>query len=215
MNTGRIQPIALEERDLEDGRMHSPSAERNRAVIFDALNPYLIEGAQVFEIASGTGQHAHLCVTQRRDISWQPSDPDAQSRSSIDSWARSTDGRMKPCLDVDVMEPDWSDGLGSFDTVFCSNMIHIAPFDAAIGSLKGGAALLREGGHFHFYGPFKEDDATAPSNLQFDQSLKSRDHRWGVRDLNEIISLAEQSGLELIARRDMPANNLFVSFRKI
>ena len=57
---------------------------------------------------------------------------------------------------------------------------------------------------------------TAPSNAAFDASLKSRDPRWGVRDLDlEIVPLAERAGLRLIHCEAMPANNFSVVFEKV
>jgi hypothetical protein len=48
----------------------------------------------------------------------------------------------------------------------------------------------------------------------FDQSLKSRNPSWGVRDLEEVTKLAELNGLQLVESVEMPANNLSVIFRK-
>ena len=43
------------------------------------------------------------------------------------------------------------------------------------------AALL------YLYGPYRFDGTTAPSNEDFDRSLRSRDPRWGVRDVQILI----------------------------
>ena len=38
---------------------------------------------------------------------------------------------------------------------------------------------------------------------------------WGVRDLDaDVLPVAEQADLELVAVREMPANNLVVVFQK-
>ena len=55
---------------------------------------------------------------------------------------------------------------------------------------------------------------TAPSNLAFDESLKSRDPAWGIRDLADVTALAEAHGLKLAERIAMPANNLIVVFER-
>ena len=92
------------------------------------------------------------------------------------------------------------------------NMIHIAPFEAARGLVAGAARLLKPDGKLFLYGPFARNGAhTAPSNADFDASLKARDARWGVRDLDlEIMPLAVAAGLALDAVIEMPANNLSV-----
>jgi len=49
----------------------------------------------------------------------------------------------------------------------------------------------------------------------FDASLRQRDPRWGIRDLELVQKLAEQNGLGLVKTKEMPANNLVVQFRKL
>jgi hypothetical protein len=49
---------------------------------------------------------------------------------------------------------------------------------------------------------------TATTHAAFDADLKQRDPRWGVRDVDDIVSEAVSHGLELREVVDMPANNL-------
>jgi hypothetical protein len=49
---------------------------------------------------------------------------------------------------------------------------------------------------------------TATSNAAFDADLKQRDPRWGVRDVDDIVSEAVPNGLELREVVNMPVNNL-------
>jgi hypothetical protein len=96
-----------------------------------------------------------------------------------------------------------------FDAMISLNIIHIAPWEAALGLLAGGARLLRPDGVLFLYGPFMLDGKhTAATYAAFDADLKQRDLRWGVRDINDIISEAVPHGLELREVVDMPANNL-------
>ena len=51
------------------------------------------------------------------------------------------------------------------------------------------------------YGPYRIDgEHTAPSNASFDESLRSRDARWGVRDLEAICDQAQINELSLVER---------------
>jgi hypothetical protein len=95
-------------------------------------------------------------------------------------------------------------------------MIHIAPWEACIGLLNGAArTVLNENAPLCLYGPFMRSGAhTAPSNEAFDQSLRSRDPRWGVRDLDVVTKEANDRGFVLDRVFDMPANNLTVVFRR-
>ena len=65
------------------------------------------------------------------------------------------------------------------------------------------------------YGPFKRGGKhTAPSNLAFDQSLRSQNPEWGVRDLDDVVAAAKERGLSLQTTIEMPANNLSVVFKR-
>jgi hypothetical protein len=206
--------IALEQRERRDVRLSSPSAGRNKAVIAAALAGILPPSSRVLEIASGTGEHGLACVMERPDLSWTPSEPDPESRASVDAWALESEGRISPCLDLDMLSPQWGEGIESFDALFCANMIHISPWQAAEGLFSGAQTVVSEGGLVCLYGPFLDGERTAPSNLDFDASLKSRDPSWGVRALEDVDALALRHGFERTARHDMPANNLLLVYRK-
>lgn len=214
MSRSDSPPVALETRAAEAARLSSPSAGRNKAVIAETLSRLLPRQARVLEIASGTGEHALACVRARPDLHWTPSEPDPASRASVEAWALEAEGRIAGCLAVDVTAPDWAAGLDPVDAVFCANMIHIAPWRAAEGLFAGAAHLLPSGGRLHLYGPFLEGGDTAPSNLDFDASLKARDPSWGVRDRAAVDALAAECGFGPGERIAMPANNLLLSFSK-
>jgi hypothetical protein len=99
--------------------------------------------------------------------------------------------------------------------VVCINMIHIAPWAAAEGLMRGAGRVLPPGGVLYLYGPFRLGGAhTAPSNAAFDADLRARDPRWGVRDLEDVAALAEAQGLALSTRIPMPANNFSLLFER-
>ena len=54
---------------------------------------------------------------------------------------------------------------------------------------------------------------TAPSNADFDVSLRARNPEWGVRDVAAVSDLAGRHGLVLVERVAMPVNNLSLVFR--
>ena len=75
--------------------------------------------------------------------------------------------------------------------------------------------MLTSGGRLFLYGPYREASVeTVPSNLACDESLKSRDPAWGLRDLADVKALAAANGLSFAERVAMPANNLIVVFEK-
>ena len=103
----------------------------------------------------------------------------------------------------------------SLDAIFNANMIHIAPIECCEGLMAGAGRHLRAGGVLVVYGPFRVGGAhTSESNARFDADLRSRDPRWGVRDVELLQALGEAAGLTLEERVAMPANNQCLVFRK-
>ncbi len=211
-------PIALDgRREGADARLSSPSAGRNREPIRVVLERVLPRGAKVLEIGAGTGEHAVHLAAARPDLDWRPSELDSASRASIAAWtAHRGLANVAAPLTIDVREPVWGvEDEAPFDAVVSINMIHIAPWEAALGLLAGAARLLAPGGALFLYGPFARGGAhAAPSNAAFDASLKARDPRWGVRDLDDVAAAAAPHGLALEEVVEMPANNLSVVFRR-
>jgi len=213
-------PAALEDRGRgEDGRRFSPSAARNREPIREALAQVLDGTVHLLEVASGTGEHGAFLTADLPGLSWTYSDIDPDSLASQRAWQGADEtGRLNGPLRIDASTDDWgsAETAAPWDVIFSANMIHIAPWPAATGLLRGAGRLLQPGGHLILYGPFARSGAIAPSNAAFDENLKSRNPDWGVRDLDmDILPLACASGLELLAVTQMPANNLTVFFRRV
>ncbi|MEO1150712.1 MAG: DUF938 domain-containing protein [Pseudomonadota bacterium] len=208
--------IALEARASEEARLSSPSVARNRDVIADVFCAHMPATGAILEIASGTGEHAVTLARRLPDVTFYPGDPDPASRASIMAWADHTGlVNIAPCHAINVItDHPAPDHHAYFQGVTCINMIHIAPFAATKGLFAYAAATLAPGGSLFLYGPFaRNGQHTAPSNADFDASLKSRDADWGVRDLDrEVIPVAEKRGFRLGSVIDMPANNLAVVF---
>ena len=192
----------------------APAALRNREPILRVLESRIGRGARVLEVASGTGQHASF-LAPRLGVHWQPSERDPELLATIVARAeREGGGFVDPPVVLDAERDDWPVG-GPFDALFNANLIHIAPFEVAQGLLRGAARHLRAGGALFLYGPFfVEGVPTAPSNLAFDRSLRERDPRFGVRDLERVRETAAASGLALVERVPMPANNCLVHFER-
>lgn len=198
-----------------DAARTSPSTARNRQPILDVLRPRLPEGARVLEVASGAGEHAVFLAGALPGVRWQPTDRDAGALASIAAWRSAARGpNLAAPVRLDAADlATWPEG--GFEAVVCINMVHISPWAAAEGLMAGAARVLTPGGRLFLYGPYLEADVeTAPSNLAFDASLKSRDPAWGLRDLAEVAVLAAANGLAFAERIAMPANNLMVAFSK-
>ena len=195
-------------------KRHAPAASRNSAPIAEVLRKELPQSGRVLEIASGSGEHAIYFAREFPDISWHPSDIDAAALASIDAYAQESGlDNLKPAIAVDASQGAVPPGKA--DAVVCINMVHISPWRASEGLMTNAAKVLGEGAPLILYGPYLEDGVeTAPSNLAFDRSLKSRNPEWGLRRVSEIDALAQSQGLTRTARYAMPANNLMLVYRR-
>lgn len=199
---------------MQDLRLGSPAALRNRDLIFDAIRDRLPQQGLILEIASGSGQHCIRFGERLPSLVFQPSDPDPRARASIDAWI-TTSGvtNVRPAIALDVTAPVWP--LATADVMLCFNMIHIAPWRATQGLLAGAARLLRRGAPLVLYGPYKRDGAhTSDSNALFDRDLRKENPEWGVRDLEIVEAAAVTEGFSPADMTQMPANNLTLVFTK-
>lgn len=195
-------------------RLSSPAALRNREPLLEALSPWLKRGDRVLEIASGSGEHATF-LAPRLECKWTPSDPSPEARESIAAWTQELDvGQWVQAPEaLDASAGPWP--KAPVDAVVCINMIHIAPIEALDGLIDGCRQVLEPGGHLILYGPFKERGVRiAESNQAFDESLRARDPRWGIRALGDVEARAERASLTRRKRIEMPANNLTVVFQR-
>src|SRR5258707_4816096 len=200
---------------MNDARRYAPATLRNREAILAVLARALPPRGLVLEVASGSGEHVVHFAAALPALEFQPSDPDPASRASIDAWAADASlPNLRPALALDAESEIWP--LAAADAVLCINMIHIAPWRACRGLIRGAARILGAGGVLYLYGPYKRAGSpTAPSNAEFDFGLRTRNPEWGMRDLEAVAELATVAGFSAPAVEAMPANNLSLVFRRL
>ncbi len=206
-----------------------PAPERNKAAILEKLLVHLPDLAPFgdrdtlfLEIGAATGQHmqhffapvaAYFEGLQARFV-YQPTDVDDQHLVTLTERVRQLNfpGLLAP-LRLDAGVAPWP--VDSASIIFNANTIHIAPFEVCEGLFAGVGQTLEHHGVFFLYGPFRfEGRHVSTSNQQFDESLRARDDSWGVRDINQLLPLAERAGLALSETITMPANNHLLVFHK-
>jgi hypothetical protein len=217
-----------ESKDIQlDARQYAPATQRNREPILEVLRQVLPPTGTVLEVSSGTGEHAVFLAPHLYPRKWIPSDPNPIARASIAGWRQycPTDNLCEP-IALDASSPVWEVerelALSSIDlkqdpivAIANINMIHIAPWSACLGLMAGAKRILPPSGILYLYGPFKRGGQhTAPSNAAFDRSLRQQNPEWGVRDLDDVVAIAESQNLSLIKTYTMPANNLSVVLQK-
>lgn len=193
----------------------SAPAERNKDPILKVLMTAFSQASMpvnnVLEIASGYGQHVVHFAAALATLTWHPSDPDQESRQVMTQRiAQSGLPNIQPPVALDVIGV-WPSI--SVDAVIAANMLHISPASTLHGLCTGARSICRTDGLLHIYGPFKQwGEHTSAGNAAFDLSLRQRDPGWGIRDLEEVISVAASCGWRLTTQTDMPANNLSLLF---
>jgi hypothetical protein len=205
--------------DNRDRKQYAPATERNRQPILEVLQKVIPKEGNILEIASGTGEHACFFSPYFSPRQWIPSDPDPLLRLSIEAWRQDckSDNLQIP-LDINVTLFDWDEKIThtAIAVIIAINLIHISPWSACQGLMAGAGRLLPSGGILYLYGPYKQQGQhTAISNEAFDQSLRSRNSEWGVRNLEEVVQLAETHQLILQQIIPMPANNLSLIFHHL
>jgi len=191
----------------------APATERNRDAIAAVLREALPAAGTILEVASGTGEHAVHFARLFPDLVWQPSDPDPDAVASIAAWrAEAGLANLLEPLRVDAAAAEWP--VIRADAILCINMVHISPWAATEGLMRGAGRMLAKGAPLILYGPYRRAGLpTAPSNEAFDRSLKARNPDWGLRDSESVVVEARGRGLHLERLFEMPANNVTILFR--
>jgi hypothetical protein len=173
----------------------------------------------VLEIAAGTGEHAVYFSAALPHLAWQPTDAKASNLASIDAWAaaKRAEGQslpsLRPARALETTDLPWL--FLKAQAIICINMIHISPWEATKGLMRGASETLSSGDVLYTYGPYRiNGKQTSESNAAFDSWLKGRDPRFGIRDLEEVGAEAARNGLDLTETIPMPANNFSLVFRK-
>ena len=203
---------------MNDVKQIPPASVRNTPPLTEVLTRILAPNPKpcgvVLELASGSGYHASAFAAALPHLTWQPTDPDETALASIKAYVDDAGlANLRPPLALDVRAEHWL--APAVDAMVCINMIHISPWASTVGLFKGAGRMLATGRTLITYGPYAiNGDFQAESNVAFDQSLRARNAEWGVRDLKDILPLAEAHGLALAECISMPANNHTLVFVK-
>ena len=193
---------------------YSPAADKNKSPILSVLSNYLKDADRVFEIGSGSGQHAIYMAASLPTIRWQPSD----CPSVLPLLTENIEAYGTPNLSL-----PWEFDLASLsklekievDCVYAANVMHIVRESLGENLINWAGSALSQNGYMILYGPFTYDGQfTTQSNEDFDFWLKSRDPNSGVRSYEWVTELASAAKLNLVNDHDMPANNQCLVYQR-
>ncbi len=205
----------------------SPSADRNKEVIGNALERWLCKASTVFEFGSGTGQHAVYLSLRFPHLQWQPSELKANietirlliQQAGVSNILAPIEcdvlAQLIPGRDADASQVS-SDNVLQYSFAYSANTAHIMSMPAVERMLSIAAALLQPAGYFALYGPFKYGSKhTAEGNSQFDAMLREQDAVMGVRDKFELDQIAVECGLTPVEDLAMPSNNRILMWQRV
>lgn len=201
---------------MTDPRHDTPSFYRNIEPITQKLHEILrVDCNHILEIGSGSGQHVARFSREFPKFQFQPTEYELSNVRSINSWCEGLDN-VSPALQLDVTQAVWfNQDTPKFDTLFCSNVIHITPWEITGSLFKGANTVMNKQCQLLFYGPYKIDGKqTAESNVEFDLWLKEKDASFGIRDISDVEDEAKNHGFRLENKHVMPANNFIMEFKR-
>ena len=190
----------------------SDACERNKIPILKVLNEELDSGT-VLEIGSGTGQHSVFFSKEIPSIRWYPSDTISNFESLNAFVTNYQNKNLQTPLIIDITQDEWIDF--KVDYVFTSNTFHIINNAFLTFFLYQSSKVIKANGKLIIYGPFKFDKQfNTPSNQTFDELLKETDPFSGIKNFEEIVSIALKFDFIFSKKYEMPANNNILVFKK-
>ena len=188
---------------------YAESCEKNKVPILAELKVIFAGLKRVLEIASGTGQHAVYFGRELSHLTWQTSEL-VQHHAGIKAWLDEAQlPNVLPPLAIDVNDEFWP--VTAVDAIFNANTVHIISWPEVELMFAHISSIINPGGYVCLYGAYNYGGKfTSESNARFDEWLKSRDPKSGIRDFEKVNQLSTFHGLNLLRDIEMPSNNRLI-----
>jgi Protein of unknown function (DUF938) len=191
----------------------SEACERNKEPIRAILAQAFANSRKVLEIGSGTGQHAVHFAAHFPHLAWQPTDMGEYLAGLRERIGHEDLSNLLTPVELDVRALPWK--VERVDASFTANTLHIMSWTSVQALFRGLGTVAIAPAVLCIYGPFRYDGQyTSPSNAEFDRFLQARDPASGIRNFEDVNSLAIEQGFTLSADHLMPANNQLLIFHK-
>lgn len=192
----------------------SQACENNKQPILERIREVFTSPGIILEIGTGTGQHAVHFAAAMPHLVWQPSDRPGATGHCLGWIEDAALANIRPPIELDVASEHWP--VGRIDGAYSANTAHIMAWEEVEAMFTGLSGRLETGMPFCLYGPLSYGGKqTSDSNRQFDQHLRQQAPHMGIRDMDDLRSLATQAGFDLENDHGMPANNRLLVWRKL
>ncbi len=190
----------------------SQACENNKQPILQIIQTIFYQSRTVLEIGSGTGQHACYFAENLPHLIWQTTDR-KENLAGINQWIKESGlSNLPESLSLNVNDNEWP--CQTIEALFTANTLHIMSWQEVECLFLKLEKYLTENAVACIYGPFNYNGQyTSASNQQFDQSLKLRNPKSGIRDFEAIEKLAKKANLIISDDFAMPANNRLLVLR--
>lgn len=191
------------------------ACDRNQEPILDILKQVISpENKSLFEIGSGTGQHAIFMAPHFPNIWWTTSDVVANAKLIKENLQAANIPNIKGPFQFEVGKDDFP--RVPYDLVFTANTFHIMSWKNCKTLMKALGTRLREGSQVIIYGPFNYNGQfTSESNAAFDKMLKERNPESGIRAFEDVNNNMQKNGFTLYKDYEMPANNRMLVYTRL
>jgi cyclopropane fatty-acyl-phospholipid synthase-like methyltransferase len=191
------------------------ACDRNQLPIFNILKELVTpEIRNIFEIGSGTAQHAIFMAPQLPHLTWITSDVVANHNHIKSRLKEANISNIRGPFQFEVGVDDFP--RIPFDIIFTANTFHIMSWKKCKTLMKNLGTRLREGSSVVIYGPFNyEGQFTSESNAEFDKILKEKNPESGLRGFEDVNNNMIKNGFALYKDYEMPANNRLLVYTRL
>lgn len=201
---------------MENGIHNKTSAvDRNKGPILNVLKDIIDDlKLRVFEVGSGSGEHAAFFANHFKNIVWTTSDRLTNHPKIIETLKAAKLPNLRGPLEFEIGKDEFP--KYTYDIVFTANTFHIMSWKQCKNLMKMLGHRLREGSQVIIYGPFNyNNEFTSKSNEEFDQYLKAQDPLKGIRSFEDVNKSMLKNGFTLYKDYEMPANNRMLVYTRL
>ena len=196
-------------------KQNETPCDRNQAPIFEILKELVgNDSVRIFEIGSGSAQHATYMAAKLENVVWTTSDVLANLPAIKETLAKAKIENIKGPFSYEVGKDNFP--KTPFDIVFTANTFHIMSWKQCKTLMKELGTKLREGSQVIIYGPFNYNGTfTSESNANFNNWLKERNPESGIRSFEDVNANMIKNGFALYKDYEMPANNRTLVYTRL